>query len=192
MIASELEITLFLLVVFEGMERLTFIFPPQVPALANFSMQRVVSDVLDEQKVRYHLGITHTTNRRFWEFNEEFKQHIQTTRPHVIEMECATLFVASYKHKVPLGALLLISDLPLKLDGIKTKQSAEQVFTSFTQDHVEKGVTILKRYEKWRQEHERLHEAPALDPVKPLPESASSQPESSKKKTRLPSKKSKA
>lgn len=130
-----------------------FYFPPEVPALANFVVQRVLTDELESLGVNYHLGITHTTNRRFWEFNEEFKHHILLTRPQVIEMECATLFIASYKHKVPLGALLLISDLPLRADGIKTRSSADHVFNTYTQNHVEHGIAVLKRLENWQNSH---------------------------------------
>lgn len=125
-----------------------FYFPPEVPALANFAVQRIVTEVLEAKGIKYHLGITHTTNRRFWEFDEEFKQHIVLTRPQAIEMECATLFVASYKHKLPLGALLLISDIPLRPEGIKTKESADRVFKTYTQDHIENGVLILKALEQ--------------------------------------------
>jgi len=122
-----------------------FYFPTEVPAMANFMVQKVVTDVLDQDHIRYHIGITHTTNKRFWEFNKEFRQKLEVTRPQAIEMECATLFMASYKHKLPLGALLLISDLPLAPDGmgIKTKKSSETIFIKHMQDHVNKGVQIL-------------------------------------------------
>ncbi len=59
-------------------------------------------------------------------------------------MECATLFAASYKRKFTLGALLLISDLPLDPEGIKTKESSEFVYENHMADHVERGVDILK------------------------------------------------
>jgi AMP nucleosidase len=59
-------------------------------------------------------------------------------------MECATLFAASYKRKFTLGALLLVSDLPLNLDGIKTKKRSEFVYDNYMKDHVEKGIAILK------------------------------------------------
>ena len=59
-------------------------------------------------------------------------------------MECATLFIASYKRKFTLGALLLVSDLPLNQDGVKTKEGARLVFDEYTEDHVEKGIRILK------------------------------------------------
>lgn len=121
-----------------------FYFPIEVPALANFLMQKAVTEVLEKERANYHIGITYTTNMRFWEFNEEFKNRLKVTKAQGIEMECATLFAASYKRKFTLGALLLISDLPLNHDGIKTKQSSQWVFDRYTADHVEKGVKILQ------------------------------------------------
>ena len=122
-----------------------FYFPEEVPALANFLMQKTVTDILEDQKAVYHIGITYTTNTRFWEFNEEFKTKLKITKAQAIEMECATLFSASYKRKFTLGALLLISDLPLNSDGIKTKKSSGFVYERYMPDHVEKGVLILNR-----------------------------------------------
>lgn len=121
-----------------------FYFPSEVPSLANFLVQKIMTNVLDEEKATYHVGITHTTNKRFWEFDQDFKARLQATRAQAIEMECATLFMAGYSHKLPLGALLLVSDLPLNQEGIKTKKSSEHVFQTYTADHVEKGVKIMK------------------------------------------------
>lgn len=121
-----------------------FYFPPEVPALANFMVQKMVTNLLEEDKTPFHIGITHTTNKRFWEFNEEFVHRIKVTRPQAIEMECATLFMAGYYHKLPVGALLLISDLPLDSEGIKTKESSENVFAKYTLDHVEVGARIMR------------------------------------------------
>ena len=101
-----------------------FYFPSEVPAMANFTVQKIVSTHLEKKKFHFHIGITHTTNKRFWEFNPEFRKRLQATRPQVVEMECATLFTASYSHRVPLGALLLISDIPLHPSGVKTKESS--------------------------------------------------------------------
>ncbi|MEC7838869.1 MAG: AMP nucleosidase [Chlamydiota bacterium] len=125
-----------------------FYFDPEVPSLANFLVQKMVTNVLEKEKISYHIGITHTTNKRFWEFNEDFVNRIKVTRPQAIEMECATLFMSGYYHKLPVGALLLISDLPLNRDGIKTKESSESVFAKFTQDHVEIGVRIMHEFDK--------------------------------------------
>jgi AMP nucleosidase len=130
-----------------------FYFPSEVPALANFLMQKAVTDVLEHSKSIYHIGITYTTNMRFWEFNEEFKTRLKITKAQAIEMECATLFAASYKRKFTLGALLLISDLPLNASGIKTKKSSEFVYEKYMPDHVEKGISILKRSKQLQMHH---------------------------------------
>lgn len=121
-----------------------FYFPPEVPALSNFLMQKAVTEVLDNNKQTYHIGITFTSNMRFWEFNEEFKNRLKATKAQAYEMECATLFAASYKRKFTLGALLLISDLPLMNEGVKTKKSSAHVFETYMPNHVETGVEILK------------------------------------------------
>ncbi len=121
-----------------------FYFPSEVPALANFLMQKAVTEVMDSQKSSYHIGITYTTNMRFWEFNEEFKTRLKLTKAQAIEMECATLFAASYKRKYTLGALLLISDLPLNANGVKTKKSSAFVYDNYMKDHLDKGIHILK------------------------------------------------
>lgn len=121
-----------------------FYFPHEVPAMANFLVQKCVTNVLEREKATYHIGITHTTNKRFWEFNENFKHILEVTRPQAIEMECATLFMASYYHKLPLGALLLVSDLPLGKEGVKTKKSSEKVYETYMTGHVDKGVSIIK------------------------------------------------
>lgn len=128
-----------------------FYFPIEVPALANFLMQRAATQVLDQHKSIYHIGISYTTNMRFWEFNEEFKNRLKNTRAQGIEMECATLFAASYKRKLTLGALLLISDLPL--ESAKTKQSSQLVFDRYMPDHIDKGVKILKVAREMQSKH---------------------------------------
>jgi len=131
-----------------------FYFPQQVPALANFLMQKAVTEVLEQQKTIYHIGITYTTNMRFWEFNEEFKTLLKATKAQAIEMECATLFAGSYKRKFTLGALLLISDLPLnRHGGVKTKKSSEFVYERYMPDHLEKGVKILKAARTMQEKH---------------------------------------
>ncbi len=122
-----------------------FYFSKEVPSLANFLMQKAVTEVLEDEKSNYHIGITHTTNLRFWEFNEDFISRLKANKAQGLELECATLFMASYKRKFTLGALLLISDLPLNRNGVKTKQSSEWVYQNFMADHIEKGVAIIRK-----------------------------------------------
>lgn len=121
-----------------------FYFPSEVPAMANFLVQKAVTNVLEEESFNYHIGITHTTNIRFWEFEQNFRKKLQDTQVQSIEMECATLFAASYKKRLPLGAVLLVSDIPLRADGIKTKQTSQMIFSKYTAEHVELGVRIIE------------------------------------------------
>lgn len=119
--------------------------PTEVPALANFLMQRAVTRVLDRYETsNYHIGITYSSNIRIWEHNKFFREHLMETKAQGYEMECATIFAASYAYKFTLGALLLISDLPLNRDGVKTEEKANSVFDLYMADHIEKGVEILK------------------------------------------------
>lgn len=64
-------------------------------------------------------------------------------RVQAIDMECATLFTVGFARRVPVGALMLISDLPLARGGIKTAESARHVFREYASLHVEMGVSVL-------------------------------------------------
>jgi len=115
----------------------------QVPALPTFKIQKFVSQILLEKGYDYRTGVVHTTDYRFWEFDERFKAQLYEERALAIEMETATLFIGGFAAKVPIGALLLVSDLPLMRGGIKTKKSASRVFRSFTDQHLEIGVKSM-------------------------------------------------
>jgi AMP nucleosidase len=128
--------------------------PLQVPALPTFKIQKFVSQILVEKGQDYRTGVVHTTDYRFWEFDDRFKAQLYEERALAIEMESATLFVAGFASKVPIGALLLVSDLPLTRGGIKTKQSAKSVFRKFTDLHLEIGIKSMSEIAE-RGEHIR-------------------------------------
>jgi AMP nucleosidase len=128
--------------------------PPQVPALPTFKIQKFISQILVEKGLDYRTGVVHTTDYRFWEFDEEFKAQLYRERALAIEMETATLFVGGFACKVPIGALLLVSDLPLRRGGIKTKKSAKAVFRQFTDLHLEMGIQAMSQIAE-RGEHIR-------------------------------------
>ncbi len=117
--------------------------PRQAPALPTFKIQKFVSEILVERGLDYRTGVVHTTDYRFWEFNDRFKAELHHERALAIDMETATLFVVGFASKVPIGALLLVSDLPLKRGGIKTKRSASGVFKQFTDLHLEIGIKSM-------------------------------------------------
>jgi AMP nucleosidase len=120
--------------------------PDQVPALPAFKIQKFVSQVIMEKNLKYSTGVVHTTDYRFWEFDDEFKLALAAEKVAAIEMECATLFVSSFACKVPCGALLLVSDLPLK--EVKTKRSANKVFRDYADLHLEIGVQAMSEIEE--------------------------------------------
>ena len=128
--------------------------PPQVPALPTFKIQKFVSQMIVEEGHDYRTGVIHTTDYRFWEFDETFKKQLYDERALAIEMETATLFSVGFASKVPIGALLLVSDLPLRKDGIKTKESAKAVFREFTDVHIAIGIKSMSEIAR-RGEHIR-------------------------------------
>lgn len=125
----------------EGVSR--HFLPEQVPALPTFKVQKFVSQILVEHGHEYRTGTIHSTDFRFWEFDEKFKLNLIEERVLAVEMETAALFTTCFVSKVNIGALLLVSDCPLKPGGIKTKKSAKSVFRKFTDVHIELGIEAM-------------------------------------------------
>ncbi|HEX7022685.1 MAG TPA: AMP nucleosidase [Trueperaceae bacterium] len=128
--------------------------PARVPALPTFKVQKFVSQIIVEKGFDYRTGVVHTSDYRFWEFNERFKDQLYEERALGIDMETATLFSVGFASKVPIGALLLVSDLPLKKGGIKTTESARAVFRRYTDLHLEIGLQSMSEIAE-RGEHIR-------------------------------------
>ena len=119
-------------------------FPPEVPALPVFMLQRAVSTVIRNNERDYWAGTVYTTNRRIWEYDEKFKEYLRVTRAMAIDMETATLFTTGFANHIPTGALLLVSDQPMIPEGVKTSKSDSQVTKKFAEEHVEIGIQSLK------------------------------------------------
>ena len=62
-----------------------------------------------------------------------------------IDMETATLFIAAFKNKLSAGALLLVSDMPMTPEGVKTSQSDTVVTKNYVNQHLEIGIDSLKQ-----------------------------------------------
>lgn len=119
-------------------------FPPEVPALPAFMLQRAVSTALRDNNQDYWTGTVYTTNRRVWEHDEKFKQYLLDTRAMAVDMETATLFSCGFYNHIPTGALLLVSDNPMLPDGIKTEESDQKVTRDFARTHVRVGIEAMK------------------------------------------------
>jgi AMP nucleosidase len=118
-------------------------FPIEIPALPAFSLQRAVSSNIRDFGKDYWTGTVYTTNRRVWEHDEKFKDYLRATRAMGIDMETATLLSVGFYNSIPIGALLLISDMPLLADGIKTSESDKKVTANFVEEHIRIGVKAL-------------------------------------------------
>ncbi len=119
--------------------------PAEVPALPAFALQKAISTTIRDYERDYWTGVVYTTNKRVWEHREDFRQRLRDLRCYAIDMETATIFVAAFKNRMPAGALLLVSDMPMTHDGVKTEASDRQVTANFAQLHLDIGVDSLKQ-----------------------------------------------
>ena len=119
--------------------------PPEVPSLPAFSMLRAISSAIRDHGKDYWTGTVYTTNRRVWEYDSDFKDYLKKTHATGIDMETATLLTAGFANKIPTGALLMISDMPLEEGGIKTEASDKEVTRLFVEEHVHLGMESLKQ-----------------------------------------------
>ncbi|MDR1130323.1 MAG: AMP nucleosidase, partial [Prevotellaceae bacterium] len=118
-------------------------FPPEVPALPAFSLQRAVSSAIIDMGLDYWTGTVYTTNRRVWEHDEAFKEYLKAIRCMAIDMETATIFTVGFANNITTGALLLTSDMPMVSTGIKTAESDREVTEKFVDTHVKIGMEAL-------------------------------------------------
>lgn len=119
-------------------------FPPEVPALPAFTLQRAISSTIRDYNKDYWTGTVYTTNRRVWEFDEAFKAYLKRIRAMAIDMETATLFSVGFANHIPVGALLLVTDQPMVPEGVKTDVGDAKVTANFVDDHIKIGIDALK------------------------------------------------
>jgi len=120
-------------------------FPPEVPALPAFALQKAVSTTIRDYGVDYWTGTVYTTNRRVWEHDTQFKEYLQKIRAYGIDMETATIFTVGFYNRIPTGALLLTSDQPMVPEGVKTEKSDIMVTAKFVERHLKIGIDSLKQ-----------------------------------------------
>jgi AMP nucleosidase len=120
-------------------------FPPEVPALPAFALQKAVSTTIREFGKDYWTGTVYTTNRRVWEHDEQFKAYLHRIRVDAIDMETATIFTVGFYNQIPSGALLLVSDQPMLPEGVETSATERLVTERFVEDHLKIGIESLKQ-----------------------------------------------
>ena len=102
----------------------------------------VSSKILDKE-MEYRTGVIYTTNRRLWEYDENFKSYLRRIGAIGIDMETATIFVVGYANHIARGALLLVSDLPMVPEGVKTEESDKAVTNQFVDMHLNIGIEAM-------------------------------------------------
>jgi AMP nucleosidase len=117
--------------------------PPEVPALPAFALQKAISTTIRDNNLDYWTGTVYTTNRRVWEHDKEFKNYLRSIRCMAIDMETATIFTVAFANKIPAGALLLVSDVPMVPEGVKTEENDLKVTSNFVKVHLQLGVESL-------------------------------------------------
>lgn len=118
-------------------------FPPEVPALPSFKLHKFVSEKIAQHGHEYRTGVVYTTNRRLWEHDAEFLERLQRMTCIAIEMETATLFIVGHHNEIARGALLLVSDIPLTPEGVKTEESDDRVTQRWTDTHLKIGIEAM-------------------------------------------------
>ncbi len=118
-------------------------FPPEVPALPSFALEKAISTTIRDLGQDYWTGTVYTTNRRVWEHDQEFKDYLRAIRCMAIDMETATLFITAFHNKIPAGALLLVSDMPMTPEGVKTSKSDSSVTQNYVKNHLKIGIESL-------------------------------------------------
>ena len=60
-----------------------------------------------------------------------------------IDMETATIFIVGHYNQIARGALLLVSDVPITPDGVKTEESDRSVTQKWLETHLTIGVNAM-------------------------------------------------
>lgn len=117
--------------------------PAEVPAMPSFKLHKFVSQKIVERSLEYRTGVVYTTNRRVWEYDDSFKQKLIDLRALAIDMETATIFLVGLHNEISRGALLLVSDVPMTPEGVKTDESDQKVNQNWVDVHLDLGIEAM-------------------------------------------------
>jgi AMP nucleosidase len=132
--------------------------PPEFPAIPASSVNLYCIGAVRKSGSIPRCGIVYTTDRRLWEFDEEFVYYLRKQRILAIEMELATLFSVGYRYEVPIGSIMLVSDMPLQKRGIKDKRRHDDIYATHMETHIEMGIdAVEKMQQNWIDVEKRLH-----------------------------------
>ncbi len=117
--------------------------PAEFPAIPASSVNLYCIGAVRKVGLTPRCGIVYTTDRRLWEFDEEFINYLRKQRILGIDMELATLFSVAYRFEVPIGSIMLVSDMPLQRRGIKDKKKQEEIYTNYMEMHLDLAIDAV-------------------------------------------------
>jgi AMP nucleosidase len=124
--------------------------PPEFPAMPASLVNLFCIGAIKKMNLFPKCGIVYTTDRRLWEFDEKFVTYLREQRIMAIEMELATLFAVAYRYEIPIGSIMLISDMPLQKTGIKGMKLHQEIYDKFMPLHLEIALDAIKTMDaKW-------------------------------------------
>jgi len=118
--------------------------PPEFPAIPASSVNLFCIGAVRAKAYTPRCGIVYTTDRRLWEFDDEFVEYLRHRRILAIEMELATLFSVAYHYEVPIGSIMLVSDMPIQKRGIKDKKLHNRIYTDFMGNHLDMALDAVQ------------------------------------------------
>lgn len=118
-----------------------------VPAEPNFKIQHVIQQTSNEMGLKVRSGIVKTTDYRMWEFDKGFSTLLREQRVVAIDMEISALFSVGYAMGKPVGAVMLVSDMPLMRSGVKTTNSTDNILKEHSKQHLDLGIQSIKNLE---------------------------------------------
>jgi AMP nucleosidase len=125
--------------------------PHEFPAIPASSVNLYCIGAVRQVGLTPRFGIVYTTDRRLWEFDEEFINYLRKQRILAIEMELATLFSVAYRYEVPIGSIMLVSDMPLQKRGIKDKRLYNKIYSEYMETHLDIALdAVAKINSNWR------------------------------------------
>ncbi len=117
--------------------------PMEFPAQPAMSVNLLCIGAVKAHKITPRCGIVYTTDRRLWEFDEDFVEYLRCQRILAIEMELATLFSVAYRYEVPIGSIMLVSDMPLQRRGIKDKRLHDEIYKHHMGKHLDIALDAI-------------------------------------------------
>jgi AMP nucleosidase len=118
--------------------------PSEFPAIPTSSVNLYCIGAVRKIGPPPRCGIVYTTDRRLWEFDEAFVGYLRRQRILAIDMELATLFSVAYHYEVPIGAIMLVSDMPLQRRGIKDKKLHNEIYSHFMGTHLQTAMDAVE------------------------------------------------